>query len=1332
MRRAVILVAWSLAILLLLAVGLSGVIFVAGNTDAGRGLIERLTARLSAGNIQISGLGGSFPTVIDLDQLQLSDERGIWLTADHIFLRWSPLALLGRNVQIDSLQLTRLHIERRPVASPGPVESSSTTMPHIDVAAFSVDALELGAALAGTPTSLSVRGNAHVGSLQEGMATVVAHRTNGAGDYELRLQFTPEQMDATLRLQEPASGPLENLLNFPGLGPLSVTATLSGPRTAERVRLSLDAGAVRGRVEGVINLIQQSADLDYTLQAPAMAPRADLAWQHLALQGRWHGSFAAPTADGRLQVQQLRLDRSMQLASLSANLKAEGGALTMHATLEGLTIPGPVWRLLHDSPLTIDASMRLDEATRPLQLEAVHRLFTLRAKAITAGEQNATLELRLPELAPFAALGGQDMSGAGVVSARLTRERAAVHIDLDASAELRGGTAVWVGALGDRARLQVSAALTGDALSIESARLTGQALSLSLAGSVARAPQSPVSSPSRAPTASRAGAQELDVRWELDLPNLAALSPELAGTLKLSGRSSGPLSAFNADAQLTSTLSVRGAPSGTVTAVLQAHGLPTAPGGRLQAHGNVDGAPLQLDATLERVSANVWHLMIHHADWKSAHLAADVESGADVTQARGQFQLRLGQLSDLDRLLGTSLQGSAAGSLTLTPDAGHTHARVKFETHDLVVGSVAANAQLMADGPPDALSLDLRAQMADFYGAPANLSTLGQLNLATLKVELASAEARYRGQTIRLLSPAQLSFADGLSINRLELGAQQAVLKVNGRVSPVLDLRASLRQLKPALINAFVPDLLSEGTLGFEAQLHGSIASIAGHVHLDATGLRLANQTARTLPGFDVHATASLMGATAQLEAKLVAGNASELVLSGRAPLASDAAFDLQLTGKLDVALFNPLLEAGGRSAAGQLAINARVTGSPAAPDIAGTVELSRGELRDYARGVHLSGITAQLDGSQGMLRITSLTARAAPGSLSMTGTIGILQPGLPLDLQLIAKNAQPIASNLVTANLDADLHVSGKARERLEVAGKILLNRTNIGIPTGLPADVAVLDVRRPGRTPPAQRKNPLVIALDVVVQAPRQFLVQGRGLDAELGGEVHLRGTSDAPLISGGFDLQRGSFTLGSTELKFTTGRVSFTGTGLKEKIDPTLDFIAQTTTANITATLHVSGVADAPKFELSSSPELPQDEILARLLFGQSAAQLTALQLAQIGAAVATLSGIGGGLNPLTKIQQTLGLDRLSVGGGNSVSSTSTENARGSVEAGRYVTSQVYVGAKESTTGVSQLQVDVDLSKHLKLQTRLGNGTSTAQGTTPGNDPGSSVGLSYQFEY
>jgi translocation and assembly module TamB len=102
-------------------------------------------------------------------------------------------------------------------------------------------------------------------------------------------------------------------------------------------------------------------------------------------------------------------------------------------------------------------------------------------------------------------------------------------------------------------------------------------------------------------------------------------------------------------------------------------------------------------------------------------------------------------------------------------------------------------------------------------------------------------------------------------------------------------------------------------------------------------------------------------------------------------------------------------------------------------------------------------------------------------------------------------------------------------------------------------------------------------------------------------------------------------------------------------------------------------------------------------------------------------------------VAKIQKALGLDRLAVAGGSNSGApgTTQQNSGASIEAGRYVSSRVFVAVKESTTGSSQLAVDVDLTKHLKLQTRLGNGT-TAQGTTPENDPGSRVGLAYQFEY
>jgi translocation and assembly module TamB len=511
-------------------------------------------------------------------------------------------------------------------------------------------------------------------------------------------------------------------------------------------------------------------------------------------------------------------------------------------------------------------------------------------------------------------------------------------------------------------------------------------------------------------------------------------------------------------------------------------------------------------------------------------------------------------------------------------------------------------------------------------------------------------------------------------------------------------------------------------------------------VTVKANGLRLASTATRDLAALDVQATARLMGQAAQLDGHVTAGG-SRLTLNGGVPLSADGPLSLRVTGSLDAALANPMLEARGQRAGGTLAVNAAVTGTPRAPQLEGTVDLTHGDLRDYAQGLHLADITAHIVASQGVLNIASLTARAAPGQITMTGTIGVLQPQIPVDIHLAAINAQPITSDILTANLNADLNLKGTLRQRIDLTGTINPKRAVIGIPSGMPPEVAVLDVRRPGEAPPAPPEHQLVIGLDLKIHAPRAILVQGRGLDAELGGDLQIAGTTDVPRIDGGFDMIRGTFQLVGSTLTFTKGRVSFNGAGLKHRINPTLDFTAQATVSAATATLHITGLADSPQFELSSSPQLPQDEILARLLFGESASQLTALQIAQIGPALATLSGVGGGgggLNPVAKMQKALGLDRLSIAGGGktggaaAVPAGAQSSGGTTVQAGRYVSERVYVGARENTTGFSQVEVNVELSKRLKLQTRLGNGSTNTQGTTPENDPGSSIGLAYEFEY
>src|SRR5260370_13394998 len=222
MRGVLKISAWVMGASALLILLLGGDLFIAGNTDSGRAMIEKLTRDLTSGHVSLSGLAGSFPQHLTVEHFQLSDDRGVWLRAERVTLDWSPPALLARRVQVDTLHAAEVDMERLPESSAN-ARGGAVSIPRIDVAGMSVDLVKLGAELAGARASLVVHGNAHLRSVQDMVISAAAHRMDGDGDYELQLRFDPKRMDAALTLHEPAGGPLENLLQLPGLGALAAS-----------------------------------------------------------------------------------------------------------------------------------------------------------------------------------------------------------------------------------------------------------------------------------------------------------------------------------------------------------------------------------------------------------------------------------------------------------------------------------------------------------------------------------------------------------------------------------------------------------------------------------------------------------------------------------------------------------------------------------------------------------------------------------------------------------------------------------------------------------------------------------------------------------------------------------------------------------------------------------------------------------------------------------------------------------------------------------------------------------------------------------------------------
>jgi translocation and assembly module TamB len=887
---------------------------------------------------------------------------------------------------------------------------------------------------------------------------------------------------------------------------------------------------------------------------------------------------------------------------------------------------------------------------------------------------------------------------------------------------LTGGDAPLRALIGSDGKLSFALAWNAERLRVDDARLTGADFIASASGR-------------------RTQHDEWDLTWRAAIAELKPLSEALMGNVSAEGRLHGLAADLRAEARIAADASIAGSARAPLEASLTATHLGTDPEASIDVHGMLDAAPVQITASLRRDAAKTVHVAFTHGEWKSARLrgqmewpAASEKRVAERPVPRDRLELRIARLEDLKRFTGQSLPGQLTITLD-SPHAGDGSLQWLIDATNLQFQAMSADAQIRANGSLDQLALEASAQVRGASGGDVLLASTATLNLGQKQLTLDTLRVDYQKQRLQLRSPAQIEFADGLAVRNLRATWQDARIQFDGRVTPTLDARISVQDLPLALIAPHLQSagidasqLPSDGKATLQATLEGSIKEPRGTVSLQATAVRWRSGIAAAVPALDVTAKTELQGREpAQITAQVHSGTGTELSVEGEVPMAVQGTIALHLKGRADLGLANGFLEASGRHASGQARVDATVTGTIAEPQLAGTVDVSNGALRDYVQGIRLTAITATLEARERALQITSFNAKAGRGQVTVSGTIGVLQEGLPIDVKFAFANAEPIASNLITAQLDGVLQLRGKAAGRLDLTGNLQVRRAEVTIPNALPVTVATLDVRRPGEKKPPLAPSRFDLGFDLTVNAPQGVFVRGRGLDAELGGQLHLSGTQDAPQVAGGFELREGRFNLVGKRLDFQSGRISFTGEGIARQFDPSLDFIASNVSSGVTSTLKISGYADAPVITLESSPELPQDEVLSHLLFGASVTQLSALQLAQMAVAVATIGGVGnGGAGALLGLQNSLGLDRLAVG------SSGTDTGGATVEAGRYLSRRIYVGTKQSTAGGTQAELEVELSKRLKLHTTFGNNAGTAQGASSTDPSGNTVGLSYEFEY
>ncbi|QDI74955.1 MULTISPECIES: translocation/assembly module TamB domain-containing protein [Leisingera] len=385
--------------------------------------------------------------------------------------------------------------------------------------------------------------------------------------------------------------------------------------------------------------------------------------------------------------------------------------------------------------------------------------------------------------------------------------------------------------------------------------------------------------------------------------------------------------------------------------------------------------------------------------------------------------------------------------------------------------------------------------------------------------------------------------------------------------------------------------------------------------------------------------------------------------------------------------------------------------GKPALDSLSGTVSVPGASLAIPAAAQRLDDINATVSFARSSAQVQASARGRDGGTLQISGPVA-MRPPFSSNLQ-IAIGDLVVTDNLSYETLlNGSLTLSGAMAGDKRIGGQINVGETNINLNTaggsvssapippishvGAPRDVrqtlarAGLTGNNGGGGGGSARTE-----LDILISAPSRVFARGRGLRAELGGEIRLRGTTARLSPSGQISLIRGTFDILGRRLELDEGRITLLG-----DLKPYLEFKSTAATGEGTATLEISGRVDAPEIKVTSEPPRPSEEALALLLFGDNIEDISPLALARLAGSALTLSGRGGGAQ--SKVRQATGADTVDIGADNL--------GAGQLGLGGYVAENVYTDFNVNTRGDSELSINLDVTKSLTVQ-----GTVDSEGET-----------------
>jgi len=1327
-------------------------------SDSGRAFIaSQIDGRKLGplGYIRIQGLKGDPLEAATIADIALVDDEGVWLRAKDARIEWTPESLFGGELEIQKIKINTVDVLRPPHVAATAPEGSGPDI-GLRLNEVTIGDLHIAPEIIGSDAHYTIVGGAARQRDTSGFVKLMLAPISGPTD---RADITAEWsttgvLKALATIAGPADGLIAALVQGPDNQPVAFEGRVDGT-------LAKFSGIARLRFgdEEVANFNIARGKTSATLTAnvvanrwPLLAPLAERAGANVKLEGRTDLAnlkqapaalkltapagvidlatsidFESWTLGQPLRLSTTGLDLASVAPPMAGKVDASGdlqfiglGDFTWKGNVTATRIAWPsggAARIATPITITKDGSSISWDAPNAVidsgRVDALRSLRPARYAGATRGEVN--LRTQIVEIYQ-----GTLRGTPGDISARGTYAIRDGRINLRGTA--RFARLADVAPLTGSARSEWTVTQTSMAAPI---RITADAQGRNVASSIAALAQLAGSEPRvKMSAVVRGGRFVIESGAITGAGVRATMTGRVADNGAISARAQGALTRpLDLSGVSLSSLDFAANITGNTNAPLVALDLAD---GKINAAGvTITGVAGDIDARLGEAIAGEFSL--RGASGEKAFLAAGRLQGGE-----GDFRIinLVASLGDL-RLTAPRIAYSD-GAFSATFAASGPLAGIA----GLDRGTLTAKGSLSVG---EDLSVDIAGQLANLRSGVARIDLLtfdadASGNQATLK-------ARAKGS---ISAPIDVTF-NASATRADDTWSGQATLDGSVDQLPISTSRPAIWQFSPEGWSLDTQLAAFRGRL--DAKLASRGESATANFQLTGVSLRGLSRVARTTPvngevtgsasfsnaagiatgDFNlVVANANPVGVTAdpvsltftgQLRNGVLTASATgegqgfKLAATSREELVIGSGFNIRpntetpLTAQLDLtgraeqlwALFGP----EDQSLRGELQANVSVAGTLSRPTVTGGFAVASGAYDHGETGLSLRDIAARGEFGDTNARITGLTATDGQGGrLTGEGNINWASD--------ISGGVNISAVNLRALGRDDRMAiVSGEGnvvldREAIHISGDFTLAQARISIEQPAAAKIPTLNgIRRinfpdmeevkPAATTPWQRP----MQLDIKVTAPRRIVVFGRGLDTEWAANFRVTGSIADPSIDGTATLVRGDLGLAGRRFQFDTGTIELNGPIRTARID----IAAERTADDITASVRVSGTLVEPKFTLESTPSLPQDEILARVLFGRSAAELSGFEAAQLAAGLAQLAGGNAGFDPVGLVRQATGLDRVAFG---------AEGGIATVSAGKYLADDVYVQVGAGGAGGVGAEVEWEPARELSIiSSAQGNG-------------------------